>query len=81
MNWNNFNNWVKAALVRAIKTFAQAFLAAIPTGAVAFGDVPWALAASIGGVAAILSLVTSVAGLPGVKDDVIIEDLTKQDGE
>lgn len=54
-----------AALIRAIRTFAQAFLACVPTTAVTIGQVDWLMALSTAAVAFILSLVTSVAtGLP-----------------
>lgn len=64
----NFKEWIKSAGVRAIKTFAQTMLATIGTGAVVLGDVNWAMIISSATLAAILSLVTSVAGLPEVKD-------------
>ena len=54
-----------AALIRAVRTFAQAFLACVPTTAVTIGQVDWITALSTAAVAAILSLVMSVAtGLP-----------------
>lgn len=55
--------WAKAAAVRAIKTVAQAAVAAIGSSA-ALGDVNWALVASTAALSGVLSLLTSVAGLP-----------------
>lgn len=63
----NFKKWIKAAGVRAIKTFAQTAIATIGTGAI-FSDVNWAVVASASGLAAVLSILTSVAGLPEVKE-------------
>ena len=60
-----FKVWFKAAGVRALRTFAQAAVAAIGTTA-ALGDVDWPLVASTAALAAVLSLLTSVAGLPEV---------------
>lgn len=57
-------DWIKAALIRAIKTFAQTMVALIGTGAVGFTDLDWLKILSVSGVAALLSLLTSVAGLP-----------------
>lgn len=56
--------WWRAAGVRAIKTAAQTAVALIGTGAVGFTDLDWARIASVAGVAAVLSLLTSIAGLP-----------------
>ena len=56
--------WWRAAGIRAIKTAAQTAVALIGTGAVGFTDLDWVRIASVAGVAAVLSLLTSVAGLP-----------------
>ena len=59
--------WAKAAAVRAIKTVAQAAIAAIGSSA-ALGDVNWILVASTAALSGVLSVLTSVAGLPEVKE-------------
>lgn len=63
MKWKN---WLKAAAVRAVKTIAQTAVATIGTTA-AMGDVNWFMVGSASLLAGILSLLTSVAGLPEVK--------------
>ena len=63
----NFKSWIKSAGIRALKTFAQTFVATIGTGAAVLGDVNWVMVLSSAALAAILSLATSLAGLPEVK--------------
>ncbi len=65
---NAIKAWVKAASVRAIKTAAQTAVATVPTTAVIVGDVSWAVVGSAAVLAGILSLLTSVAGIPEVDD-------------
>lgn len=61
--------WFEAALIRSLKTFAQTMAATISADAVGFTEVGWLKAASVAGVAAVLSLLTSLAGLPEVKQE------------
>ena len=60
-------SWLKAALVRAVKTIAQTAIALIGTGAVGFTDLDWLRILSVAGVAGLLSILTSIAGLPEVE--------------
>lgn len=70
--------WTKSALIRALKTWAQTMVALVGTGLVAFGDVDWLLNLSISGVAALLSILTSIAGLPEVKAEEEIKELKNE---
>lgn len=62
---NKTKKWIKAAGIRAIKTVAQAAVAMIGTS-VTMGEVNWIMVASASALAGVLSLLTSVAGLPEV---------------
>lgn len=63
MNKKEMKIWLKAAGMRAVKTVAQTAVATIGT-AVAMGAVNWGMVASASALAGVLSLLTSVAGLP-----------------
>ncbi len=60
-------NWWIAAGIRALKTFAQAMVAGIAVGA-AFSEIDWIRLMSVAGVAALASILTSLAGLPEVSE-------------
>ena len=65
MKWN-WKEWLKAALIRALRTFVQTFVGFIAVGA-ALEEVQWLRALSVSGAAAVLSILTSLAtGLPEV---------------
>lgn len=59
--------WVKAAAIRAVKTIAQTAVATIGTSAM-FSEVDWLVVGSTALLAGILSLLTSIAGLPEAKE-------------
>jgi hypothetical protein len=59
--------WWKAALVRAVRTFAESALAFIGTGAVVLGDVNWIGVLSAGAFGFVTSLLLAMTGLPEVK--------------
>ena len=73
MKWN-WKEWAKAALIRAVKTFAQTFVGCITIGA-AMHEVEWLHALSVSGVAFVLSILTSLAGIPEVQKENEAEDL------
>ena len=62
-----FKDWLRCAAIRAVRTFAQTAVALIGTEMVGFTDLDWIHIASVSGVAAVLSILTSVAGLPEVE--------------
>jgi hypothetical protein len=64
----NWKNWIKAAGIRAIKTVAQTAVATIGTSAV-LAEVNWLMVGSAAALAGLLSLLTSVAGIPEVKTE------------
>lgn len=68
MKIKNWKAWAKAAAVRAVKTVAQTAVATIGTSAV-MGEVDWRVVLSASLLAGILSMLTSVAGLPEVAEE------------
>lgn len=74
MNRYNFREWLRCAGIRAVKTFCQTALSMLTVGQ-AFIEINWVNVLSVSGVAAVISVLTSVAGLPEV-DEVQIYDLT-----
>ncbi len=64
----NFKKWAKAAAVRSLKTMAQTALATLSTAAV-LSEVDWLVVGSATVLAGLLSLLTSVAGLPEVTEE------------
>lgn len=68
MKKETIRKWFKAACVRALKTVAQTAVASIGTSAM-IGEVNWIAVASASALAGLLSMLTSVAGLPEVKGD------------
>jgi hypothetical protein len=63
MKMRDWKTWIKAAGIRAIKTMAQTAIATIGAAAV-LSDVDWAIVASASVLAGVLSLLTSIAGIP-----------------
>ena len=63
----DWKKWIKAAGIRAIKTIAQTAIATIGTSAV-MGDVNWTMVLSASVLSGILSILTSIAGLPELKE-------------
>lgn len=68
MKNRNWGKWFKAAGIRSIKTMAQTAVALIGTNAVGMTDINWIAVGSASILAGIVSLLTSVAGLPEVDD-------------
>ena len=60
----NWKSWGRAALIRAVRTFAEAALAYIGTGAVVLGDVNWLAALSAGGFGFVSAILLALTGLP-----------------
>lgn len=75
MKWN-WKEWLRAAIIRAIKTFAQTMVGSIAVGA-AFHEIDWLRALSVSGVALVLSMLTSLAGLPEVPEKQPPDEITK----
>jgi len=65
----NWKAWAKAAGIRALRTFGEAALAYIGTGAMVIGDVNWLGVLSAGALGAITSVLLALAGLPEVSEE------------
>jgi hypothetical protein len=61
--------WLKAAGIRAIKTVAQTAVALIGTNAIGITEVDWLAVLSASALAGVVSLLTSIAGLPEVQEE------------
>ena len=70
----DWKKWAYAALIRAIRTFAEAAIAYIGTGAVVLGDVNWLAALSAGGMGFIMAWLLALTGLPEVKPPEVPEE-------
>ena len=68
-----FKKWIKAAGIRAIKTVAQTAVGVIGASAV-LSDVDWRVTVSAAALAGVVSLLTSIAGLPEIKTEEVKED-------
>jgi len=70
----NWKKWAYAALIRAIRTFAEAALAYIGTGKLVLGEVNWLAALSAGGLGFVMAWLLALTGLPEVeKEPILIE--------
>lgn len=74
------SKWIRAALIRAVRTMAQTAVALIGTGAVGIMDVDWVQVLSASALAGVLSLLTSIAGLPEVDKLEEIQNTFNGDG-
>lgn len=72
-------SWLKAATVRAVKTAAQAALGVIGASAI-MGDVMWPMVGSAALLAAIVSYLTSIAGIPEVGGGASVAKIVKEEG-
>lgn len=68
MKMTDWEKWVRAALIRAIRTFAESALAYIGTGAVVLGDVNWLAALSAGGFGFVTAILLALTGLPEAEE-------------
>lgn len=69
MNKAKFIAWLKAAGVRALKTIAQTALSMLGGNMVGILDVDWLAVCSVAATAGVISLLTSIAGLPELKEE------------
>lgn len=79
----HFSEWMKAALIRAVKTMAQTAIGMIGmiTVGAALDEVKWIYVLSVSATAGILSILTSIAGLPEVELQAKMESMKEQDHE
>lgn len=70
----DWREWFKAALIRGVRTFAEAMLAYIGTGAVVLGDVNWIAALSAGGFGFVSAMLLALAGLPEAKPPEVMDE-------
>ena len=73
MNRMNWKEWLRAALIRAVKTFCQGLATLIGTDMVNIVDLNWPQMIGVSATMALLSILTSVAGLPEVDDTKIYD--------
>jgi hypothetical protein len=73
---HTLTQWLKAAGVRAVKTAAQAALGIIPASALTIGGIDWIMVAGATALAAVISLITSIAGIPEVADGNSLKQIT-----
>lgn len=66
-NANYWKNWLKASAIRAVKTVAQTAVGMLTGNMVGLMEVDWIAVASVSAMAGIVSMLTSIAGLPEVK--------------
>lgn len=66
---SNLKEWAKAALIRAIRTFAESALAYIGTGALVLGDVNWMAVLSAGAFGFVTAILLALTGLPEVQKE------------
>ena len=66
---NKYQKWLKAALIRAARTFGEAALAYIGTGALVLGDVNWLAVLSAGTFGFVTAMLLALTGLPEVDND------------
>ena len=65
----NWSEWVKCALIRAVKTVAQSAVGMLSGSAIGLLDADWIAVLSVSAMAGVVSILTSIAGLPECKDE------------
>ena len=75
----NWKDWAVKALIRAVRTFAEAMIAYIGTGAVVLGDVNWLAALSAGAFGFVMAMLIALAGLP--EEETVPETIQPPDEE